>query len=73
MLEFKSEDNNLKLIRDGKCVYNIHTGVELMRAGYGKNDYSMTRGSFTIKEKTYVDKPLKVRKIILNDNVAEIA
>ena len=73
MLEFKSEDNNLKLIRNGKCVYNIHTGVELMRAGYGKNDYSMTRGSFTIKEKTYVDKPLTVKKIILNDNVAEIA
>jgi alpha-glucosidase len=72
MIQLQYEDKNLKLLKDGKCIYNIHDGVELLHAGYGKNDFSMTRGSFTIKETTYVDKPLKVKKIKLNDNVAEI-
>ncbi len=72
MLQFQNEGKSLKLLRDGRCVYSVHAGVELFRAGYGKNDYSMTRGSFTIKEKTYVDKPLKVKKINLNGDTAEI-
>ena len=72
MIEFVLKDKDLKLMRGGKCVYTIYTGAAAMRVGYGKNSYSMTRGSFTIKENTYVDKPLTVKKITLNDGVAEI-
>ena len=72
MIEFILKDKDLKLMRDGRCVYTVYTGGSALRVGYGKNSYSMTRGSFTIKENTYVDKPLTVKKITLNDGVAEI-
>ncbi len=49
MIQFDFDGSTLRLLRDGRCVYSIHPGVELLRAGYGKNDYSMTRVSFTIK------------------------
>ena len=72
MIEFSLQNKDLSVMRCGRCVYKIYTGAELFRVGYGKNSYSMTRGSFTIKEKTFVDKPLSVKKIVVNGSVAEL-
>lgn len=72
MLEFRSENNTLKLYRNEKCVFSVSQGSEPVRVGYGENDYKMTRGSFRIRETVYSDKPLAVRGIVLEDNVAEL-
>lgn len=72
MLQFELNENRLKLFRNGECIYNIVKGIDLIGVGYAENSYSMNRGSFRIKEKEYVNKTLKVKKIVLCENVADI-
>ena len=72
MTELISDSGSLKIIRNGECVFSLAAGTELIRVGYGENKYKMTRGSFSIKETVYTEKPLYVRKFELDGNTAEV-
>ena len=63
MLQFIFQDNALHLLRGGRCIYTFHPGDAPLRAGCGKTDYAMTRGSFTIRDKALSVKPLPIRTV----------
>ena len=66
MLRFSIQGGDLLLLRGGRCVRTIPKGSAPLRAGNGENCFSMTRGSFTIREKNYTDHPLIVRDAALD-------
>lgn len=73
MLQFSLSDGQLRLTRNGKSLYAIRSGDIFCRAGNGRNSFSMTRGSFTIKETGLTLEPLRVREISLAEDCAELA
>lgn len=72
MIELRMEGKNLLFIRNGKTICTMKPNDTPLRIGYGENSFKMERGSFTIKENIYSDKPLFVKKINLAENVADI-
>lgn len=72
MIELKMAGRELKLFRNSVLVFTLRPGDGAVEVGYGENSYKMDRGSFRIKEKIYVRKPLTVRKIHLSEDCAEI-
>ena len=73
MLRLELRDGALRLLRSEKELYALRPDDTFCRIGNGKNTFSMTRGSFTIKEKDLSLKPLRVREITLPENAASLA
>ena len=72
MLRLTEQNDRLKCMRGDKILYSLQNGDVFVRVGCGKTDYSMTRGSFTIKEKIFSDEPLRVRSFSCAENRAEL-
>ncbi len=72
MLQFTLSDGVLRLKRGDTALYAIRPGDGPLRVGTGKNSFSMTRGSFTIKETDLTLKPLRVRGVTLSERTAEL-
>ena len=72
MLHFSILDDTLSLLRQDRCLYQLRVGDAPIRVGRGENTFSMTRGSFTIREKIASEKPLVVREISLRGETARI-
>ena len=72
MTELSMEDKKLRFLRNGKSICALKPGDSPIRIGYGENSYKMERGSFTIRETIYSDKPLSIRKITLAESTAEV-
>lgn len=70
MLRFTFSDDTLRLFRGDTLLYAFRPDDVLLHAGTGQNTFSMTRGSFTIKERNLSLEPLRVRKISLAENAA---
>ena len=51
MIELKTNDQSLSICLDGKDKLTFNVGDKIFAIGRGKNWYSMSRGSFNIKEK----------------------
>jgi len=63
MIDFSLENNELTVSLNGKCKATFSVGQVFFAVGTGKNDYSMSHGSFTIKQKIFSKKPLPVESI----------
>ena len=72
MLHFSLQNDTLTLLRNGRTVYTLCAGNVFVRAGCGQNRFSMTRGSFTIKETITQDIPLRVRSIRSDGDTAQL-
>ncbi len=72
MLQFSDQGNALHLQRDGKTLFTFRIGAELLRVGRGETDFSMSRGSFTIRDRALNVKPLALRYWRLHDDSAEL-
>ncbi|MBQ7595356.1 MAG: alpha-glucosidase [Clostridia bacterium] len=72
MLQFLYENQRLQLQRNGRTIYSVCVGDELLLVGVGQNSYSMERGSFKIKEKTISEKALNVKSVSLDGGKALI-
>lgn len=71
MLRFDCGDKCLSIVYNGKTVMHID-GTSFF-VGSGENEYSMSHGSFKIKEKISKKKPLKIVDISVKDDSAKIA
>ena len=72
MLQFTLSDGVLRLKRGDTALYAIRPGDEPLRVGTGRNSFSMTRGSFTIRETDLTLRPLRVRGVTLSERTAEL-
>ncbi len=51
MLKFVKNGSQISLLLNGKSIYDFKPEAEIIQAGIGKTDYSMSHGSFKLKEK----------------------
>ena len=72
MLHFSFCDDTLSLLLDGRCIRTWRVGEAPIRVGRGENTFSMTRGSFTIRERLTLEKPLPVRRIVQDGDSAQV-
>lgn len=61
MLEFGKDGGNVKIEKDGECLAVIRPGDYLCTLGKGRNSYSMSHGSFNIKERIYIKNNFAVK------------
>ncbi len=66
MLHFLAQENAVQLSRDGSCVISFQEGKSPFLLGYGTNTYSMSHGSFKIKEKATRPENLPLRNLTLD-------
>ncbi len=66
MLHFLAQENAVQLNRDGSCVISFQEGKSPFLLGYGTNTYSMSHGSFKIKEKATRPENLPLRNLTLD-------
>ena len=73
MLIFELKGESKLLIKDNdKILFKIKAGVPLVCVGKGRNSYSMSHGSFTIKERIGAKIELLVEKIEVNGKCASV-
>ena len=72
MLHFSDQGNALQLFLNDKCIYTFRPGDEPLRAGNGETDFSMSRGSFTIRDRSLSAAPLSICSWQLLDNAVEL-
>ena len=72
MLHFSEQGEALHLLLDGRVLYTFRVGDAPIRVGRGETDFSMTRGSFTIRDKALSVEPQPIRSIRLIDGGAEL-
>ncbi len=60
MLTFQKRENGYEIVRNGKVLFAFNEGDRPICMGYGKNEYSMSHGSFKIKETASRPVPLKI-------------
>lgn len=72
MVTFTANLSGLTFTRDGKPFHRIAPGQVILSVGKAQNSYKMSRGSFTIKEKTEEKKALTVKEVSATESSAEI-
>ena len=72
MIEIKSDGKRLAILLNGKERLAFNVGDEIFAVGTGENSYSMSRGSFDIKEKIFSRHPRKTVKFESTVNGADI-
>ncbi len=73
MLRFSDRGDALQLLFNGQCLYTFRAGDAPLRAGRGETDFSMSRGSFTIRDRALCVEPLAIRSWQMTDTGAEVA
>ena len=73
MLKFRIEENILEILKDGKAIYTLNSlkSAPLM-VGKGENSYSMSHGSFKIKEKIFEKNHVKIDSLDGNEGEATL-
>ncbi len=69
MLHFLSQENTVVLSRNGSCVFSFQEGESPFLFGHGTNIYSMSHGSFKIKEKATRPEKLPLQNLNLEDQI----
>ncbi len=69
MLHFLSQENTVVLSRNGSCVFSFQEGESPFLFGHGTNTYSMSHGSFKIKEKATRPEKLPLQNLNLEDQI----
>ncbi len=72
MIKLQLEGDSLKVLLNGKERLAFHIGSEIFAVGNGENSYSMSRGSFDIKEKILSKHTRKISRFHLTDDGAYI-
>lgn len=72
MLKLNTYGGGCDVLLDKKVIYSFKIGDTLMYIGQGENNYSMSHGSFTIKEKIAKKQSAKITGICPLDNRVEI-
>ncbi|MBQ9551633.1 MAG: alpha-glucosidase [Clostridia bacterium] len=72
MLHFSEQGDALHLLLDGREIYPFRVGDAPLRAGNGETDFSMTRGSFKIRDKSLSVQPLAIESFRLLEDGAEL-
>ncbi len=72
MVSFNVTDNKAEIIVDGRTVFSFRKGEYLYSFGKGRNTYTMSHGSFNIKEHIYYKNDYAVKSISLEDGVLTI-
>ncbi len=67
MLHFLAQENTVNLNRNGSCVISFQEGNSPFLFGHGTNTYSMSHGSFKIKEKATRPEKLPLQNLTLED------
>ena len=67
MLQFLAQENAVILSRNGSCVFSFQEGESPFLFGHGTNTYSMSHGSFKIKEKATRPENLPLQNLTLED------
>ncbi len=63
----------LEIFANGKLVYTLGVDDAPLSVGKGSTDYKMSHGSFKIKAKETLKKPLKVNRIVMRDGGADVS
>ncbi|MGN0447012.1 MAG: alpha-glucosidase [Acutalibacteraceae bacterium] len=71
-MQFKMLGNAFALCKNGTVVFKVKKGDTFCFIGKGQNSYSMSHGSFKIKEKTFIKKPCVLNKIEITGNSAQL-
>lgn len=69
MLQFLAQENAVVLSRNGSCVVSFQEGESPFLFGHGTNIYSMSHGSFKIKEKATRPEKLPLQNLNLEDRI----
>ena len=72
MIELKCDEKRLAIVLNGKERLAFSVGDEIFAVGNGENSYSMSRGSFDIKEKILSRHPRKIIRFHLVEDGAYI-
>lgn len=72
MLEFSQADKGVWLLKNGEQIHFFSEGDVFCEVGNGRNDFSMSHGSFKIREKIAERKELQIRQAELHDGVVEL-
>lgn len=71
-MEFKEIYDGVELYRNGEKLYEIKRGDYMCELGIGANEYSMSHGSFKIREKIDFKKQFAVRNVEVKKNKATV-
>ncbi|MBQ7202987.1 MAG: alpha-glucosidase [Eubacterium sp.] len=75
MIKFEAHEKSLDIIRNGEVIYTLsqsQNGVMPLTFGKGENKYTMSHGSFKIKEKIFERQPCRFEKAEANNNRATV-
>lgn len=73
MLKLNANGGKCDLILDEKIIFTFKIGDILMQIGQGENKFSMSHGSFNIKEKISKKEVVKITGVSALDNRVELA
>ena len=69
MLDIKVNEKSLSIQFEGEDKLVFYVGDEIFAVGSGENKYTMSRGSFNIKEKIFSKYPLKIQSFLKEGDV----
>ena len=72
-MRFAETERGVAVERDGKMIYEFCIGDEICRLGVGENTYSMSHGSFKIKEKIESSKTYVIKTASIENGALIIA
>ena len=70
MITFKLKEKRFSILRHGKKIFSVTEGAAIAEVANIEANYTMSRGSFVLKEKVIGRRPLFVVDIRLNDDGA---
>ena len=68
MLKFKKTERGASISLDDKVIYRFNRDAYLCSFGKGHNDYSMSHGSFVIREHIYFKNDYRVEEVEVSDD-----
>ena len=75
MLKFRANESSIEIIRNDSVIHTVsdsENGVFPVSLGNGENTYSMSHGTFKIKEKIAEKQPCSIVSVSADDDSAEI-
>ena len=68
MITFKLKNKSFRILRDGTPIFSLTEGARIAEVANIDADYTMSRGSFVLKEKVVGRRPLFVVDMVLKDD-----
>ena len=71
-MNFEKAESGVAIVKNGKSLYDFRIGDELCLLGAGENTYSMSHGSFKIKEKIKFREACRIEGVSLDNGALKI-